>query len=522
MARGLLQTLNQLAREAERAQKARHRQLAAEEQAQKRFHATSRADSVEQRNALLQEQLAQLDGILVHALAVDNYLNLDVLKHLLQIPRFEPGALADEGLPPMASEFRPVTPGFFKRLLPGTNKDHKLALARAQDQYRAAARAHKTSEAARKKRLAEARALYTADVERMKKIVAKQHRQVDSVKAELAARNPETIASYFSTALERSAYPDEFPQKVRVAYVPESKQLVIEYELPTFAVVPQVKEYKYIKTKDSVSEVMRSAADRKRIYSGVVCQITIRTLHEVFQTDRLKCVETVVFNGHVSSIDAATGQNVRPCVISVRTTRGVFDALELRRVDPVACLTALNASISKKPDELVPIRPVLEFNMVDRRFVQEADVLSGLDSRPNLMELTPSEFESLITNLFSRMRLEKRQTQASRDGGVDCVAFDPRPIFGGKVVIQAKRYKNTVGVSAVRDLFGTLQNEGASKGILVTTSGFGKASFEFAEGKPIELLSGSNLLFLLAEHAGIEAKIIMPDDWSDAPRDAGI
>lgn len=160
--------------------------------------------------------------------------------------------------------------------------------------------------------------------------------------------------------------------------------------------------------------------------------------------------------------------------------------------------------------------------MVDRRFVQEADVLSGLDRRPNLMELTPSEFESLITNLFSRMGLETRQTQASRDGGVDCVAFDPRPIFGGKVVIQAKRYKNTVGVSAVRDLFGTLQNEGASKGILVTTSGFGKASFEFAEGKPIELLSGSNLLFLLAEHAGIEAKIIMPDDWSDAPRDAGI
>lgn len=89
-------------------------------------------------------------------------------------------------------------------------------------------------------------------------------------------------------------------------------------------------------------------------------------------------------------------------------------------------------------------------------------------------------------------------------------------------MIQAKRYKNTVGVSAVRDLFGTLQNEGASKGILVTTSGFGKASFKFAEGKPIELLSGSNLLFLLAEHAGIEAKNIMPDDWIDVPSDAGI
>jgi restriction system protein len=98
---------------------------------------------------------------------------------------------------------------------------------------------------------------------------------------------------------------------------------------------------------------------------------------------------------------------------------------------------------------------------------------------------------------------------------VDCVAFDNRPVLGGKVVIQAKRYKNTVGVSAVRDLFGTVHNEGASKGILVTTSGFGAASSEFANGKPIELIAGGQLLYMLKEHAGIEARIEMPVGWVD-------
>ena len=98
---------------------------------------------------------------------------------------------------------------------------------------------------------------------------------------------------------------------------------------------------------------------------------------------------------------------------------------------------------------------------------------------------------------------------------MDCVAYDTRPIFGGKVVIQAKRYKNTVGVSAVRDLYGTLQNEGASKGILVTTSGYGAASFDFAQNKPIELIEGANLLYLLETHAGITARIEAPDDWRD-------
>ena len=118
------------------------------------------------------------------------------------------------------------------------------------------------------------------------------------------------------------------------------------------------------------------------------------------------------------------------------------------------------------------------------------------------------------------MGLETRLTRASRDGGVDCVAYDARPILGGKVVIQAKRYKNTVGVSAVRDLFGTLQNEGASKGILVTTSGYGQASFDFAQNKPIELIDGANLLYLLSEHAGVEAKIMPPENWKDPAADA--
>jgi hypothetical protein len=45
------------------------------------------------------------------------------------------------------------------------------------------------------------------------------------------------------------------------------------------------------------------------------------------------------------------------------------------------------------------------------------------------------------------------------------------------------------------------------------------ASFEFAESKPIELLSGANLLYLLAEHAGIEARIIVPEQWHDPTPD---
>jgi restriction system protein len=52
-------------------------------------------------------------------------------------------------------------------------------------------------------------------------------------------------------------------------------------------------------------------------------------------------------------------------------------------------------------------------------------------------------------------------------------------------------------------------NEGANKGILVTTAGYGPDAFEFSKDKPIELMDGHQLLYLLKQH-GIEARIVMP------------
>lgn len=46
-------------------------------------------------------------------------------------------------------------------------------------------------------------------------------------------------------------------------------------------------------------------------------------------------------------------------------------------------------------------------------------------------------------------------------------------------------------------------------------AGYGKASFDFASGKPLELLDGANLLYLLEQHAGITAKIVVPETWVD-------
>lgn len=323
--------------------------------------------------------------------------------------------------------------------------------------------------------------------------------------------------AHYKLLLEKSLSGDPDALSAEVGYSKDSRHLVVDLDLPEISAVPEESGFRYIKSGDRIDILPRPTAKRKALYAGLLYQVALKCVDAIFRGSPAGVVECLTLNGMLDTIDPSTGNQIRVCLLSVRVTYDAFRSLNLSQVEPEQCLRSLKATVSRAPSELLPVRPLVELDMVDPRFVDTMDVISGLEQRPNLMELSPTEFEGLITNLFAAMGLDTRQTRPSRDGGVDCVAFDTRPIFGGKVVIQAKRYKNTVGVSAVRDLFGTAQNEGASKGILVTTSGYGKAAFEFAKGKPLELLDGGNLLHLLAEHASIDARIVMPEGWVDPP-----
>lgn len=503
-------------REAERAEKAYQRALIADEKENKRLHVESQMEDAQSQNRELEEQVQALGKILTDGIRHNPVLDFAKLRTK---PTYKPLDLGNFSLiedPPRWDDYAPAKPNGMSNLLPWVKKKHAKEESLARQRFEAEAQARMSRNAMRQAEVKKRHDAHERVVEQAKREADEHNQQVEQLEAAFRAADPNAIASYFATVLESSPYPDGFPLATNAEYQAESKQLIVAYDLPEYdEIVPAVKSVRYEKKSDSIKESPRHESQRRTIYADAVAQTTLRSLHEIFASDTAGYVETVVFNGYVDSIDRGNGKPIRPCIITVRTTREIFHDMDLANVEPLACLKSLNASVSKSAAELAPVRPVLELNMTDPRFVQEGDVLATLDQRPNLMDLTPGEFESLITNLFTTMGLESRQTQASRDGGVDCVAFDPRPIFGGKVVIQAKRYKNTVGVSAVRDLFGTMQNEGASKGILVATSGYGKAAFEFANGKPIELLAGSNLLYLLKEHANIDAKIVMPEDWRD-------
>lgn len=109
-----------------------------------------------------------------------------------------------------------------------------------------------------------------------------------------------------------------------------------------------------------------------------------------------------------------------------------------------------NNGFSPNPYELEPVRPIIEFDLKKYRLMDSMDVVAGLDSRPVLTQLTPTEFEHLVRQLFEAIGMEAWNTQTSKDEGVDAVAVSKDPIFNGECIIQAKRYAKLVGVESSR------------------------------------------------------------------------
>ena len=334
---------------------------------------------------------------------------------------------------------------------------------------------------------------------------------VDELRESCKNGDAEAVATCVKAQLDCFTFPITFDESTEAQYDPANKSIVVNYEFPTIEDLPNLKSVSYIKSKKEFKETHFSESYMKKKYDDVIYQIVLVIMNVLFnEDDNRPTIEMATLNGKVSTIDRTTGQPISPFILSINVNRESFLELNLNAIDPKAWFKKAKGVSAASLANIAPVAPIVRINKEDKRFIEGYEVAESLDSGMNLAAIDWQDFENLIRELFEKEFQtsggEVKITQASRDGGVDAVAFDPDPIRGGKIVIQAKRYTNVVGVSAVRDLYGTILNEGATKGILVTTSNFGNDAYNFAKDKPITLMNGANLLYLLEKH-GYSARI---------------
>ncbi|MGW7281153.1 restriction endonuclease [Streptomyces sp. NPDC054844] len=481
------QQQRQLEAEARR-QRQHEQQVRAYQRRAAQSHRECRRAEALRRTGELDAQVASLQGLLAAGCQAPAFRAASLMRPE-EVQPFAPGPLAQPVPMPDFSHYQTQSGWTASR------RAHAQAEARAR--FERDWQAAQAAEIHRQRELASYYGRYQQWADTQLADVRRHNAGVVAVTEGVRRQDPDAVIEYFSAALYAStAWPEGFPRQVAAAYDPSARQLVLDWELPAYDVVPDVKAIRYMSSVDQDKETPRPVGQRRALYREVLAQCMLLVLHELFAADEAGALESVALNGFVDGHDPTTGRPGNIFLATVMASRSSFRDLRLAQVDAGSCLAdALRGQLSARPDQLTPVRPSRRPSDVGNSVVAH-----GNGEEPDLFAMDPIAFESLVANLFRAMGMQAVTTQRSNDGGVDVDALDPTPIRGGKIVVQVKRYRNTVPPTAVRDLYGTVQDVGANKGVLVTTSGFGPGSHTFANGKPLELIPGAELVDLLHRH----------------------
>src|SRR5690606_16939482 len=252
------------------------------------------------------------------------------------------------------------------------------------------------------------------------------------LKESYLSKEPIAIIKHTDLVLNTSKYPSFFPKNHELDFNPITKLMVVDYQLPTPKDLPKLKEVKYILSKNELRELFISNTEFSNLYDKVIYEVCLRTIHEIFESDVVDTIDTIVFNGYVKTINKATGIESIKCIISVHTSKEEFLRINLGKVEPKACFRNLKGIGSSSLIDTVAIQPIIQINKEDKRFVNSYKVSQELNEGYNVAIMDWKDFENLVCELFEKEFCENggevKITQASRDGGVDAIAFDPDPI----------------------------------------------------------------------------------------------
>ncbi|MFD4911165.1 restriction endonuclease [Kitasatospora purpeofusca] len=478
----------------EREQREAQKTAARTEREAQREYQQSREAEAARRTAELDGRVEELRGLLAAGLDRPAFRAQSLLAPR-PVPPFEPGRLGEPVPMPDQARYQVPPPDGAQARNPGVRQQYEQYVAQARARFEQDWYAAQAAEAERQRRLGEYHGQYLEWVARFRREDEERAARTEESLRRLRSGEAEAVQEYFSAVLYASAgWPEGFPHRLVAAWEASSRQLVVNWELPGADVVPATGRVRYVKADDREAEVARPATERKALYREVLAQSALRVVTELYRADGDGLLASVVLNGFVRGIDPATGREAERFLTTVTVDRAEFSGLTLDRVAAVECFQGLGGVLSARPERLDEVRP-------DRlpETVGGSVAGQGGEDDPDLFEMDPIEFEELIAELFRLRGFRVMTTARSGDAGVDVVAEDLDPVTGGRIVIQAKRYRSTVSPTAVRDLDSTVRHHGAIKGILVTTAGFGPGSYEYIRNKPLTLVSGPELVELLAE-----------------------
>ncbi|MDY6782816.1 MAG: restriction endonuclease [Cyanobacteriota bacterium] len=131
-------------------------------------------------------------------------------------------------------------------------------------------------------------------------------------------------------------------------------------------------------------------------------------------------------------------------------------------------------------------------NIIFGKLVLDEDLDKSIE---RISAMKGEEFEEFLSLCFGKLGYSVQDTPKTNDFGADLILTKS----GIKTIVQAKRYKSTVGSKAVQEVVSAVQYYGADGGIVVTNSTFTPSAYQLASRTKTELWDKEKLIDLITQ-----------------------
>lgn len=407
-------------REAERRQRAYEREAARGQREQQAAYRQHREAEARRRTERIEAEVSALQGLLAAGCRAPAFRTAALVRPE-QLEPFAPGNLAHPLPMPRLEQFQQQSSGWTL----GPNR-RAQAEREAHARYTQAWQAAHAAEMQRQQQLAAYRQQYDQWAAQQLAGIREHNNGLAELARALRAGDADAAVEYFSAALYAStAWPEALPRQLAAAYDPGARELVLDWQLPGFQVVPEAKSVRYMPSTDQDKETARPATQRRALYRDLLAQCLLLVARELYAADEFGALESVVVNGFVDDHDPVTGQEAQIVLASVAAARSAFAGLRLEQVSAVDCLVeGLRGQLSARPDQLTAVRPGRRPDEVGGGVVSHGGHTSGGEDEPDLFVMDPIAFENLVAELFRAMGMEAVTTQRSGEHNNPC-GHDP-------------------------------------------------------------------------------------------------
>lgn len=144
------------------------------------------------------------------------------------------------------------------------------------------------------------------------------------------------IVDFFRWVIEQDCeylqgYYVGFRSEKHLCYDPQLKLMAINVEMPTRQRIPDVESFQYEEKKDNIKANRMTQADFKSFYNHIICDLALRIISVVYESDEYSLVDSIVINGYRLYLDRSRGKHINDCIVSL--DRKGYDEIYLRNAD---------------------------------------------------------------------------------------------------------------------------------------------------------------------------------------------